>query len=452
MKKIPKKMKKSVRYMALLTLERVNKGGAYSNLLLNEMIKQSELNQKDVGLFTELIYGTISHQRLLEFYVAPLIAKAKKVDDWVKTLLYLSVYQLEFLDKVPAHAILNEAVEIAKVKGNPGTGKFVNGVLRNYQRQGAPDLQGITDPIERLSVKISLPLWMTKRLVDQIGYEETEKLGLSLYQPSHASARVDTRRLSRDQAITVLQEEEITAEKSQVSPYGIVAKKGHLASSSLFHDGVMTIQDESSMLIAPSMQIEPEHHVLDACAAPGGKTTHIASFLDPSCGGEVIALDVHEHKVKLIEENATRLGVSSAVYAQKMDAREVSKQFEPEQFDRILVDAPCSGLGLLRRKPDIRYKKQPDELANLPKIQLEILESCAPALKSSGILTYSTCTILKEENQDVVSAFLETHPDFERIDVLTDPMLQSSIVEKMLTLYPHQFYTDGFFICCLRKK
>ena len=381
-----------------------------------------------------------------------MIAKAKKVDDWVKTLLYLSVYQLEFLDKVPAHAILNEAVEIAKVKGNPGTGKFVNGVLRNYQRQGAPDLQGIADPIERLSVKISLPLWMTKRLVDQIGYEETEKLGLSLYQPSHASARVDTRRLSRDQAITVLQEEEITAEKSQVSPYGIVAKKGHLASSSLFHDGVMTIQDESSMLVAPSMQIEPEHHVLDACAAPGGKTTHIASFLDPSCGGEVVALDVHEHKVKLIEDNAARLGVSSAVYAQKMDAREVSKQFEAEQFDRILVDAPCSGLGLLRRKPDIRYKKQPDELANLPKIQLEILESCAPTLKSSGILTYSTCTILKEENQDVVSAFLERHPDFERIDVLTNPMLQSSIEEKMLTLYPHQFYTDGFFICCLRKK
>ena len=180
--------------------------------------------------------------------------------------------------------------------------------------------------------------------------------------------------------------------------------------------------------------------------------THIASFLDPSCGGEVVALDVHAHKVKLIEDNAARLGVSSAVYAQKMDAREVSKQFEAEQFDRILVDAPCSGLGLLRRKPDIRYKKQPDELANLPKIQLEILESCAPALKSSGILTYSTCTILKEENQDVVSAFLERHPDFERIDVLTNPMLQSSIEEKMLTLYPHQFYTDGFFICCLRKK
>lgn len=197
--------------MALITLERVNKGGAYSNLLLNEMINQGDLNQKDVGLFTELVYGTISRQLLLEFYVAPLIAKAKKVDDWVKTLLYLSVYQLEFLDKVPAHAILNEAVEIAKIKGNPGTGKFVNGVLRNYQRQGKPDVEQIGDPIERLSVKISLPIWLTKRLTDQIGYEETEKLGLSLYQPSHVSGRVDIRKYPREQAIETLQAEEISA-------------------------------------------------------------------------------------------------------------------------------------------------------------------------------------------------------------------------------------------------
>lgn len=452
MAKIPKKMKKSVRYMALITLERVNKGGAYSNLLLNEMINQGDLNQKDVGLFTELVYGTISRQLLLEFYVAPLIAKAKKVDDWVKTLLYLSVYQLEFLDKVPAHAILNEAVEIAKIKGNPGTGKFVNGVLRNYQRQGKPDVEQISDPIERLSVKISLPIWLTKRLTDQIGYEETEKLGLSLYQPSHVSGRVDIRKYPREQAIETLQAEEISATASKLSPYGVIAEKGHLASSSLFHDGVMTIQDESSMLVAPAMQVEPEHHVLDACAAPGGKTTHIATFLDPTCGGEVTALDVHEHKVKLIEENAERLGVFTTVYAQKMDAREVKEEFSAETFDRILVDAPCSGLGLLRRKPDIRYKKNASELANLPAIQLAILESCASVLKSSGILTYSTCTILKEENQEVIETFLQRHTDFERIDVLVDPVLQSSIEDKMLTLYPHQFYTDGFFICCLRKK
>lgn len=445
-------MKKSVRYMALMTLERVSKGGAYSNLLLNEMINKGKLNPKDIGLFTELVYGTISHQLLLEFYITPFIAKAKKVDEWVKTLLLLSVYQLEFLDKVPDHAILNEAVEIAKVKGNPGTGKFVNGVLRSYQRQGKPDVERIQDPVERLAVKISLPVWLTQRFIDQIGFEETEKLGHSLYEPSHASGRVDVRRLSREQAITVLNEEDISVKESQVSPYGVVAEKGHLASSSLFHDGVLTVQDESSMLVAPAMQIEPEHHVLDACAAPGGKTTHIATFLDATCGGEVIALDVHDHKVKLIDENAARLNVSSAVFAQKMDAREVQQNFEPEQFDRILVDAPCSGLGLLRRKPDIRYKKNPQDLENLPKIQLAILESCAPTLKSSGILTYSTCTILADENQEVISTFLKRHSEFEKIDVLVSPVLKSSIEDKMLTLYPHQFNTDGFFICCLRKK
>lgn len=438
--------------MALIILECVNKGGAYSNLLLNEMINQGDLNQKDVGLLTELVYGTISRRLLLEFYVEPLIFKAKKVDDWVKTLLYLSVYQLEFLDKVPDHAILNEAVEIAKTKGNPGIGKFVNGVLRNYQRYSKPSVELIKDPIKRLSINISLPLWMTQCLINQIGYEEIEKFRISLYKSSHASGRVDTRKISRTQAINLLQEEGISAEKSKISPYGVVAEKGHLASSSLFHNGLMTIQDESSMLVAPAMQIEPGHHVLDACAAPGGKTTHIATFLDPTCGGKVTALDVYEHKVKLIEENANRLGVSSAIYAKKMDAREVKEHFHVESFDRILVDAPCSGLGLLRRKPDIRYKKNEKELSHLSNIQLEILESCSILLKSSGILTYSTCTILKKENQEVIATFLECHPDFERIDVLVDPLLRSSIEDKMLTLYPHQFETDGFFICCLRKK
>ncbi|MEA4830125.1 MAG: transcription antitermination factor NusB, partial [Enterococcus thailandicus] len=252
MTKIPNSMKKSVRYMALMTLERVSKGGAYSNLLLNEMINKGKLNPKDIGLFTELVYGTISHQLLLEFYITPFIAKAKKVDEWVKTLLLLSVYQLEFLDKVPDHAILNEAVEIAKIKGNPGTGKFVNGVLRSYQRQGKPDVETIKDPVERLAVKISLPVWLTQRFIDQIGFEETEKLGYSLYESSHASGRVDVRRLSREQAITVLNEEDISVKESQVSPYGVVAEKGHLASSSLFHDGLLTVQDESSMLVAPA--------------------------------------------------------------------------------------------------------------------------------------------------------------------------------------------------------
>ncbi len=447
-----KSVKKSVRYVALKALERVDQGGAYSNLLLRELIDKSKLNEKDGRLLTELVYGTISHQRLLAFYIQPFIMKAKKVDDWVKLLLELSVYQLLYLDKVPSHAVLNEAVEIAKGRGNEGIGRFVNGVLRNIQRQGVPSLETIEDPMERLSREISLPKFLTKKLVNEIGEEETLELGLSLFEPSHVSCRVDTRNITRDAALDILLEEGIEARKSDLSPYGIVADRGYIAGSSLFRYGLLTIQDESSMLVAPALQVEANHQVLDACAAPGGKTTHIATFLDAEEGGKVTSLDIHPHKVSLIEENAKRLHVSDVVEAKELDARAVSETFPENYFDRILVDAPCSGLGLMRRKPDIRYNKQPEDFRKLPVIQLDILESVAPSLKPDGILVYSTCTFAPEENQEVVAEFLNRHPEFSLVEVPVGNVVQSSIKNNMLTIYPHQYMTDGFFISCLRKN
>ncbi len=447
-----KSVKKSVRYVALKALERVDQGGAYSNLLLRELIDKSKLNEKDGRLLTELVYGTISHQRLLAFYIQPFIMKAKKVDDWVKLLLELSVYQLLYLDKVPSHAVLNEAVEIAKGRGNEGIGRFVNGVLRTIQRQGVPSLETIEDPMERLSREISLPKFLTKKLVNEIGEEETLELGLSLFEPSHVSCRVDTRNITRDAALDILLEEGIEARKSDVSPYGIVADRGYIAGSSLFRYGLLTIQDESSMLVAPVLQVEANHQVLDACAAPGGKTTHIATFLDAEEGGKVTSLDIHPHKVSLIEENAKRLHVSDVVEAKELDARAVSETFPENYFDRILVDAPCSGLGLMRRKPDIRYNKQPEDFRKLPVIQLDILESVAPSLKPDGILVYSTCTFAPEENQEVVAEFLNRHPEFSLVEVPVGNVVQSSIKNNMLTIYPHQYMTDGFFISCLRKN
>lgn len=447
-----KSVKKSVRYVALKALERVDQGGAYSNLLLRELIDKSKLNEKDGRLLTELVYGTISHQRLLAFYIQPFIMKAKKVDDWVKLLLELSVYQLLYLDKVPSHAVLNEAVEIAKGRGNEGIGRFVNGVLRTIQRQGVPSLETIEDPMERLSREISLPKFLTKKLVNEIGEEETLELGLSLFEPSHVSCRVDTRNITRDAALDILLEEGIEARKSDVSPYGIVADRGYIAGSSLFRYGLLTIQDESSMLVAPALQVEANHQVLDACAAPGGKTTHIATFLDAEEGGKVTSLDIHPHKVSLIEENAKRLHVSDVVEAKELDARAVTETFPENYFDRILVDAPCSGLGLMRRKPDIRYNKQPEDFRKLPVIQLDILESVAPSLKPDGILVYSTCTFAPEENQEVVAEFLNRHPEFSLVEVPVGNVVQSSIKNNMLTIYPHQYMTDGFFISCLRKN
>lgn len=451
-KQVPKHIKHTARYTALELLTKIANNQAYSNVLINEAIKRHQLSDKDARLMTEIVYGTISRHLTLEYYLAPFIKKAKKVDTWVKQLLYLSMYQMIYLDKVPEYGIFNDAVTIAKAKGNPGIGKFVNGVLRNIQRHGVPSIDDIKDDIERLSIAISMPLWLTKRLIDDIGFEETKQLGESLLTPSHVSARIDTRVIARDEAINVLREEGLEVEESQISPYGVVAEKGFLASSSLFKEGRMTIQDESSMLVAPSMQINASDTVLDACAAPGGKTTHIATFLEADKGGKVISLDIHQHKIKLIESNAERLHVEDVVEAILLDAREVKNNFPDDYFDRVLIDAPCSGLGLLRRKPDIKYHKTPEDFMNLQRIQLEILESIVSKVSQCGIITYSTCTLTHEENKDVVEKFLNKHPEFELIDVSGAEELEKSYHQKQLQLYPHHYHTDGFFISCFKRK
>lgn len=447
-----KQTKRTVRYVALEALERVTKGGAYSNLLLRELMNKGRLNEKDARLLTELVYGTIARQLLLDYYLSPFTNKAKKIDGWVQNLLRLSLYQMLYLDKVPSHAILNEAVEIAKTRGNIGVSKFVNGVLRNVQRQGVPELTAIKDPVERLSIEISMPRWLVEKFIAEIGLEETRQLGLSLFEASHMSGRVNTNFISREEALNTLELEGFDVEASQVSPFGVVGKKGFLAGSRLFADGWLTIQDESSMLVAPTLQVEAHHQVLDACAAPGGKTTHLATYLDSAAGGKITALDIHAHKVRLVEENAARLHVSDVVTTKVLDARLAKETFEAESFDRILVDAPCSGLGLMRRKPDIKYSKQQRDFENLPVIQQGILESVAPTLKSGGLLVYSTCTIMPEENQKVVATFLANHPEFELLPLVVDPVLENSLQAGMLTLYPQTFVTDGFFISCLRKK
>jgi 16S rRNA (cytosine967-C5)-methyltransferase len=408
------------------------------------------MNDKDRRLFTELVYGTISRKITLDEIFSPFV-KMNKLDGWVKNLLEISVFQLFFLDKIPDHAILNDAVEIAKAYGNPGIGKFVNGVLRNVTRKGMPSFSEIKDAGKRISVMYSMPEWMVRVLAEQIGMDEVEKLAESLLVPSRASARVDTRVLSREEALLQLANEHVEARVSEVSPQGIVAEKGFIAGTSIFKEGKITVQDESSMLVAPNVRIEPGNNVLDACAAPGGKTTHMATYLEKEVGGKILALDIHNHKTKLIEENAKRLHVDDVVSTRTLDARKVSEEFEAETFDRILVDAPCSGLGLMRRKPDIKYAKSADDFKNLQKIQLEILDSCAQVLKKDGYLTYSTCTILYTENRDVVNLFLKNHPDFELVEPVVNDKVKQAVVDNRVEIYPHTFMTDGFFIATLKK-
>lgn len=447
-----KHIQQTSRYQAMTILEKIEKSGSYSNLLINDTISKRSLSSVDAHLLTELVYGVLQRKLTLDYYLTPFIKKNQKLDGWVRNLLRLSVYQMVYLERIPIHAVVNEAVEIAKKRGHfKGISQFVNGVLRNAERKGFPSIEAIKDPIERLSVEVSMPKWLVEKFVREIGFEKTKALGLSLLLPSHPSARFNPHFISMEEALSSMKEEGFSPRPSELSSVGIVADSGHFASSVLFKEGKLTIQDESSQLVAPALKVAPDHQVLDACAAPGGKTTHIAQYLSKDAGGKVTALDLHAHKVNLIKENADRLHVGEVVEGMTLDARQVDTVFADATFDRILVDAPCSGLGLMRRKPDIKYTKKESDFKQLQAIQLDILKQVAPKLKSGGLLVYSTCTITTEENDQTVAKFLTEQPEFERIPVEVEGKAKNCITDDMLHIYPDDFYTDGFFICCLRK-
>ncbi|MBT2687982.1 16S rRNA (cytosine(967)-C(5))-methyltransferase RsmB [Bacillus sp. ISL-47] len=443
---------KNVRETALELLEAIEKNQSYSNLLLNNAIKKNEISQKDIGLLTELIYGTLQRRMTLDFYLNPFLKGNKKVESWVKQLLRLTLYQMVYLDKIPDRAAIFEAVEIAKRKGHKGISGMVNGVLRNVQRQGLPSLEQIEDPVERLSIETSHPMWLVKRWVEQLGYEETKKMcEVNLTAPLQ-TARVNEVKASREECLTLLEEEGYEVEASPFIPVAIKCLRGHLANSQIFREGLITIQDESSMLVAYALGGNENETVLDACAAPGGKSTHIAEKLQNT--GQVVSLDLHEHKVKLINDNARRLGLSN-IKTNALDSRKVQEHFEKESFDRILVDAPCSGLGVMRRKPDMKYTKKEEDLYHLHKVQRNLLAAVSPLLKKGGILVYSTCTVDKEENQHVVQSFLNEHAEFEG-DISVRERMPKPVAPFIdgyeLQILPQDIGSDGFYIACLRKK
>lgn len=441
------KARKNAREAALELLDSVEKNQSYSNLLLNHLINKYEIKGPDVGLLTEITYGTLQRKLTLDFYLAPFLQK--KVERWVKNLLRLSLYQMVYLDKIPDRAIIFEAVELAKKRGHRGISGMVNGVLRAIQRKGLPSLSELKDPIERLAVSTSHPQWLVKRWVEQFGFEKTEKMCEANLIPSLQTARVNFTKISREEVMEMLVAEGYQVESSPIIPEAIRSLKGNLVHSSAFQKGFITIQDESSMSVAYALDIKDGQHILDCCAAPGGKTTHIAEKLRSS--GTVTALDLHPHKVKLIKENANRLGVKG-IETIAMDSRHASEHFQKESFDRILVDAPCSGLGVLRRKPDIKYTKSIDDIQALQRIQLDILNEVSELLKPNGVLVFSTCTVDKEENLGTIETFLKQHPNFEPHPLHMPQVLQSSVEDYRLQIFPQDFGGDGFFISSVRKK
>ena len=429
----------TARNLALAVLEDVFVNQAYSNIALNKHLKGSQLSAPDKGLVTEIVYGTVARKLTLEWYLSHFIQDRDKLDNWLYILLLLSAYQLRYLDKIPNHAVVNEAVELAKAR-KKGSEKMVNAVLRRILREGWPDIATIKRKNKRDSIAYSIPVWLVSKLKEEYGEERAQAIFKSLLVRNKASIRIAD--LSRKEEIKAVLE----ASDSPLAASGLVKEQGHFAGHDLFSEGAITIQDESSQLVAPTLNLQGHEQVLDACAAPGGKTAHMASYLRT---GQVTALDLYDHKLDLIQENAERLGVADRVQTQKMDARKVHEFFEKDSFDKILVDAPCSGIGLLRRKPDIKYNKETADFTSLQEIQLEILGSVCQTLRKGGIITYSTCTIVSEENFQVVEAFLESHPEFEQVKL--EHECKDILKDGCILITPELYGSDGFFISQFRK-
>lgn len=439
-------VKKSVRYLAMIILNAVEQEDAYVNLKLSQVLNEHTLSSSDSALLTEIVYGVTQRRLTLDAIIDAHITG--RIPLWVRNILRIAAFQLLFLDKVPSYAVLSQATECVRIKASEKMVNFVRGVIRTIEREGYQQLEKINqlaDTPKNMSVKYSAPVWLINYFVKHRGINVAKAMFSSLLNKPVISVRTNGKSLVMD-AI----KEQFTIQPSQLVPkFGLRVLSGQIAKSHWFKNGQITIQDETSMLVALAGQLKVDDVVLDACAAPGGKTTHIASFLE---NGYVVALDVHEHKLALIRENALRLKVNKRVHERLLDARNVSQTFEPEMFDKVFVDAPCSGLGLMRRKPDIKYTKLLDGVNDLAEIQLSILESVDKTLKSGGLLIYSTCTLTMRENQETIKSFLNTHKNYKilPLDYLDLPK-ECYTKEGYIEIFPHYFNTDGFFIVVLQK-
>ncbi|GAA0612684.1 16S rRNA (cytosine(967)-C(5))-methyltransferase RsmB [Virgibacillus siamensis] len=435
-------------------LLRIERDSGYSHLLIDHEIKSRNLSPKDGALLTEIVYGTVQRKLTLDYYLQAFVENKKKIQPWVQMLLRMSVYQLEFLDRVPDHAVINEAVEIGKERGHKGVASFVNGVLRSIQRKGVPDTDVIDSRSKRLSIETSHPEWLVTRWIEMYGYRTTKSMCFANLERKPISVRVQFLKITRQEAMDELTKLGFETRPSQLSDQGIIIDKGNILQTELFKGGYVTIQDQSSMLAVEMLKAEPEMEVLDACSAPGGKATHIAEKMDNQ--GFINAYDLHTKKVRLIKEKANMLDLS-IIEAMQGDARKLGELHAEESFDRILIDAPCSGLGVIRGKPDIKYNKSEKDIEKLTQIQLTVMDKVAPLLKKGGLLVYSTCTVDKRENNDVVHSFLQRHVNYQ-----IDPGFFEDIpgilrntegcTETGLQIFPHSINSDGFFVTRLIKQ
>ena len=446
----------SARSLAFLSLREIDRRDSYTDVVIDRALNKHQLSPVDRRLFTELVYGVIRRQRTLDCLIEVLGDRPiEKQPPDLRRILQLGLYQLRYLDQIPASAAVNTSVDLAKAHGLKGLSKVVNGMLRRYERgqaQGMEFLPLTPDPIQNLGQKYSFPAWIIDTFRRQWGLEETEALCQYFNQPPTLDLRVNPLKVSREQVIQAFAELNLTATAIAGLPQGLrlQEKTGSIPQLPGFKEGWWTVQDASAQWVGKILDPQPGEVIFDVCAAPGGKTTHLAELMGDQ--GKIYGGDRTASRLQKVAATQQRLGLTAIkTWCGDLTKSDLSPV---TNVDRALLDVPCSGLGTLHRNPDLRWRQTPDSIEKtLIPLQGQLLTAIAPLVKSGGSLVYSTCTLNPAENQDQIQQFLRTHPDwhldsFPWIDSQEQPQ---NLASGMLTILPHHHHQDGFFIAKLKK-
>lgn len=436
---------KTARQTAFEILNKIERDKSYSNLTLDSFLYSANLSAADNALVSALVYGVLERSISLDYCLSRHLKQPlKKLKPQVLTALRLGTYQLLFMDKIPVSAAVNETVTLVKKNGCAFASGLVNAVLRAVSKEGFV-LPDDTDIIKYFSVKYSFPENLVNLWIDSYGEENAVGIMSSCAGRPPLTIRVNTLRISQEELITRLENEGVRATISTVENALNLEKCGSIEKLSAFEEGLFHVQDAASQLCVKALEAKPGDSVLDICSAPGGKAFTCAQYMENQ--GRILACDIHSHRLALIKESANRLGVN-IIDVLRNDA----SVFNPDlpQFDRVLCDVPCSGLGIVRKKPEIRHKSL-EEIASLPELQFTILSNAARYLKKGGRLVYSTCALNPVENENVCKRFLKENNDFVLKDIsdISDNVYSSC---GMITLMPHNNSTDGFFIAVFERS
>ena len=434
----------SAREVALRALIACEKQGAWSDGFLKKSLRDAGLDSRDAALATRLCFGVLQNRILLDYYLGRLsTVRLEKMEPAVRNALRLGAYQVLFLDRIPDHAAVSEAVDLSR-KGskNPRSAGLVNGVLRSLVRQ-----KGSLEPPADPEIRYSHPKWLADTFIRRLGREEAERLMAADNGEPPTCAQVNTIKATTEQVTEALRAEGVEVEPHPWLPNCLLlSHTGSLEELTAFRKGLFYIQDAAARLAVLAADPKRGMEVLDACAAPGGKSFAAAIAMDGR--GSITSCDIHPHKIDLIQAGAKRLGMD-CISAKMLDGKEYKEEFL-DGFDLVLADVPCSGLGIIRKKPDIRYK-DPKPMEGLPRVQKAILNNVCRYVRPGGALLYATCTLLERENEDVVHDFLDNHKDFT-LEGFKVPGDFEGAKEGMVTCWPHRHSTDGFFFAKLRRR